>query len=133
LPALIGGQVHMGFGPLLPAIPHVKAGRLKALGVSGIKRSPAAPDIPTVAEQGLKGFEVNSWYGLFVPAKTPKPVVARLHQEFARVLALPEVKERLASQGVEVASSTPEQLNAVVRAERKLWSNVIKAAGIKIQ
>jgi len=133
LPALIGGQVHMGFGPLLPAIPHVKAGRLKALGVSGIKRSPAAPDIPTVAEQGLKGFEVNSWYGLFVPAKTPKPVVARLHQEFARVLALPEVKERLANQGVEVASSTPEQLNAVVRAERKLWSNVIKAAGIKIQ
>ena len=132
LPALIGGQVHMGFGPLLPAIPHVKAGRLKALGVSGIKRSPAAPDIPTVAEQGLKGFEVNSWYGLFVPAKTPKPVVARLHQEFARVLALPEVKERLANQGVEVASSTPEQLNAVVRAERKLWSNVIKAAGIKV-
>ncbi len=133
LPALIGGQVHMGFGPLLPAIPHVKAGRLKALGVSGIKRSPAAPDIPTVAEQGLKGFEVNSWYGLFVPAKTPKPVVARLHQEFARVLALPEIKERLASQGVDVASSTPEQLNAVVRAERKLWSKVVRDAGIRIQ
>ena len=133
LPALIGGQVHMGFGPLLPAIPHVKAGRLKALGVSGIKRSTAAPDIPTVAEQGLKGFEVNSWYGLFVPAKTPKPVATRLHQEFTRVLALPEVKERLASQGVEVASSTPEQLNALVRAERKLWGGVIKAANIKIQ
>jgi tripartite-type tricarboxylate transporter receptor subunit TctC len=133
LPALIGGQVQLGFGPLLPAIPHVKAGRLKALGVSGLKRSPAAPDIPTVAEQGLPGFEVNSWYGLFVPAKTPQPVVTRLHTEFNRVLALPDVKERLASQGVEVAGSTPEELNAVVRAERKLWAKVIKQAGIRIE
>jgi len=133
LPALIGGQVQLGFGPLLPAIPHVKAGRLKALGVSGLRRSAAAPDIPTIAEQGLAGFEVNSWYGLFVPARTPKPIVTRLHAEFNRVLALPDVKERLASQGVEVAGSTPEQLVALVRAERTLWAKVIKAAGIKFE
>jgi tripartite-type tricarboxylate transporter receptor subunit TctC len=133
LPALLGGQVQLGFGPLLPAIPHVKAGRLKALGVSGIKRSAAAPDIPTVAEQGLAGFEVNSWYGLFVPAKTAKPIAARLHAEFSRVLALPEVRERLAAQGVEVASSTPEELTSLVRAERKLWSRVIREAGIRIE
>jgi len=80
LPALISGEVKLGFGPLLPAIPHVKAGRLKALGVSGIKRSSGAPEIPTIAEQGLPGFEVNSWYGVFVPAATPAPIVARLNK-----------------------------------------------------
>lgn len=133
LPALLGGEVKVGFGPLLPAIPHVKAGRLKALGVSGLKRSAAAPEIPTIAEQGLPGFEVNSWYGVFVPAKTPNAIVARLHKEFGRVLALPEVKERLLGQGIEVAGSTPEQLHSVVQAEKKLWAKVIQDAGIKVQ
>lgn len=133
LPALIGGQVKLGFGPLLPAIPHVKAGRLKALGVSGLKRSPGAPDIPTIAEQGLPGYEVNSWYGVFVPSKTPKPVVARLNKELVRVLALNDVKDRLSRDGVEPGGSTPEQLNAIVLAEKKLWSKVIKEANIKVQ
>lgn len=133
LPALIGGQVKLGFGPLLPAIPHVKAGRLKALGVSGLKRSPGAPDIPTIAEQGLPGYEVNSWYGVFVPSKTPKPIVARLNKELVRVLALNDVKDRLSRDGVEPGGSTPEQLNAIVLAEKKLWSKVIKEANIKIQ
>lgn len=133
LPALIGGEVKLGFGPLLPAIPHVKAGRLKALGVSGLKRSSGVPEIPTIAEQGLPGFEVISWYGVFVPSKTPKTVVARLNQELVRVLALPDVRERLSRDGVEPGSSTPEQLNAVVQAERKLWSRVIRDAGIRIQ
>ena len=80
LPALISGEVKLGFGPILPAIPHVKAGRIKALGVSGLKRATAAPDIPTIAEQGLPGFQVDSWYGVFVPAKTPKPIVAQLNR-----------------------------------------------------
>jgi tripartite-type tricarboxylate transporter receptor subunit TctC len=133
LPALIGGQVKLGFGPLLPAIPHVKAGRLKALGVSGLKRSAGAPDIPTIAEQGLPGYEVNSWYGVFVPSKTPRPVVARLNRELMRVLALPDVKERLSRDGVDPAGSTPEQLHAVVQAEKKLWARVIKDANIKVQ
>lgn len=133
LPALIGGEVKLGFGPLLPAIPHVKAGRLKALGVSGLKRSSGVPDIPTIAEQGLPGFEVISWYGVFVPSKTPKTIVARLNQELVRVLALPDVRERLSRDGVEPGSSTPEQLNAVVQAERKLWSRVIRDAGIRVQ
>ena len=133
LPALIGGEVKLGFGPLLPAIPHVKAGRLKALGVSGLKRSSGAPDIPTIAEQGLPGFEVNSWYGVFVPAATPKTVVTRLNKELLRVLTLPDVKDRLSRDGVEPSGSTPEQLNAIVLAEKKLWSKVIRDAGIKIQ
>lgn len=133
LPALISGEVKLGFGPLLPAIPHVKAGRLKALGVSGIKRSSGAPDIPTIAEQGLPGFEVNSWYGVFVPAATPAPIVARLNKELVRALALPDVRERLMRDGVEPGGSTPAKLLAVVQAEKKLWSKVIKDAGIKVQ
>jgi len=133
LPALIGGQVKLGFGPLLPAIPHVKAGRLKALGVSGAKRSPAAPDIPTIAEQGMPGFEVNSWYGVFVPGKTPKPIVARLNKEILNVLVHPEVKDRLARDGVEAEGSTPAELDAIVKNERKVWTKVIKQANIQVQ
>lgn len=133
LPAMLGGQVKIGFGPIVPAIPHIKAGRLKALGVNGAKRSMAAPDIPTVAEQGLAGFEATSWYGVFVPAKTPKAVVSRLNKEFSAALASPDVRERLLHDGVEPESSTPEQLAAIVVAERKLWAKVIRAAGIKIE
>lgn len=133
LPALISGEVKLGFGPLLPAIPHVKAGRLKALGVSGARRSTAAPEVPTISEQGLPGFEVNSWYGVFVPAKTPKPIVARLNQEILKVVALPDVKDRLARDGVEAEGSTPAELDALVRNERKVWTKVIKEANIKVQ
>ncbi|MGE5523430.1 MAG: Bug family tripartite tricarboxylate transporter substrate binding protein [Rhodospirillaceae bacterium] len=133
LPALIGGEVKLGFGPLLPAIPHVKAGRLKALGVTGLKRSPAAPEIATIAEQGLPGYEVNSWYGVFVPAQTPKAIVARLNREIVRVTALPDVKERLSKDGVEASGSTPEALRNIVANEKKLWTRVIREARIKIE
>jgi len=133
LPALISGEVKLGFGPLLPAIPHVKAGRIKALGVSGLKRATAAPDIPTIAEQGLPGFEVNSWYGVFVPAKTPRPIVAQLNKELNRILALPDVKERLSKDGVDPAGSTPEALAQIVQNEKKVWSKVIRQANIKVQ
>jgi tripartite-type tricarboxylate transporter receptor subunit TctC len=133
LPALLGGQVKLGFGPLLPAIPHVKAGRLKALGVTGAKRSASVPEIPTIAEQGLPGYEVNSWYGLYVPGKTPKAIVARLNKEVIRVLALPDIRERLAHDGVEAEGSTPGQLAALVRAERTLWAKVIQDAHIKVR
>ena len=133
LPALIGGEVKLGFGPILPALPHVKAGRLKALGVSGLKRSAAAPDIPTIAEQGLPGFQVDSWYGVFVPAKTPKHIVALLNRELVRILASPDVKDRLSKDGVEPAGSTPEQLQAIVQNEKKVWTKVIRQANIKVQ
>jgi tripartite-type tricarboxylate transporter receptor subunit TctC len=133
LPALISGEVKLGFGPILPAIPHVKAGRIKALGVSGIRRAAAAPDIPTIAEQGLPGFQVDSWYGVFVPAKTPKPVVTRLNAELNRILALPDVKERLSRDGVEPSGSTPAHLQSIVQNEKKMWSKVIRQANIKVQ
>jgi tripartite-type tricarboxylate transporter receptor subunit TctC len=133
LPALISGEVKLGFGPILPAIPHVKAGRLKALGVSGLKRASAAPDIPTIAEQGFPGFQVDSWYGVFVPAKTPKPIVMQLNREINRIMALPDVKERLSRDGVDPAGSTPEALSAIVQNEKKTWTKVIRQANIKIQ
>lgn len=133
LPALLGGQVRIGFGPLLPAIPHVKSGRLKALGVSGLKRSSGAPDIPTIAEQGLPGFDVNSWYGVFVPARTPAAIATRIHKEVNVVLAMPDVREKLSGQGVEVGGSTAEELNAIIRTERKVWSKVIRQANIKVE
>lgn len=133
LPALIGGEVKLGFGPLLPAIPHVKAGRLKALGVTGLKRSPAAPDVPTIAEQGLPGYEVNSWYGVFVPARTPKAIIARLNREIVRVTSLTEVRERLSKDGVEASGSSPEALRNIVQAEKKLWTRVIREARIKVE
>ena len=123
----------LGFGPILPAIPHVKAGRLKALGVSGLKRATAAPDIPTIAEQGFPGFHVDSWYAVLVPAKTPKPIVAQLNREINRIMALPDVKERLSRDGVDPAGSTPEALAAIVQKEKKVWTKVIREANIKVQ
>lgn len=133
LPAMLGGQVKIGFGPIVPAIPHVKSGKLRALGVTGAKRSLAAPDIPTIGEQGYKGFGAASWYGLFVPAKTPAPVVARLNKETAAAIAAPDVRERLMRDGVEPESSTPQALTAHVLNERKVWDKVIKAANIKFE
>jgi len=133
LPALIGGEVKLGFGPILPALPHVRAGRLKALGVSGAKRSPAAPDVPTIAEAGLPGFVVNSWYGVFVPKATPGAVIARLNAEFARAIAFSDVRERLSRDGVEPAGSTPGELDALNRAEIDTWARVIKQANIRLE
>ena len=132
LPAMLSGEVRVGFGPILPAIPHVKAGRLKALGVGGANRSGAAPEIPTIAEQGLPGFEASSWYGVFVPAKTPKDVVARLHKELVAAVRTPTVHDRLSQNGVDPDTSTPEELMERVRLERKTWAKVIKDANLKI-
>jgi tripartite-type tricarboxylate transporter receptor subunit TctC len=132
LPALIGGEVKLGFGPLLPSIPHIKSGRLKGIGVSGLKRSTAAPEIPAIAET-LPGFEVNSWYAVFVPAKTPKPIIAKLNRTLVQILALPDVKQRLSHDGVDPEGSTPEHVMAVVQAEKKLWTRVIRDAKIKVE
>jgi tripartite-type tricarboxylate transporter receptor subunit TctC len=133
LPAMLGGQVKVGFGPIVPAIPHVKSGKLRALGVTGAKRSLAAPDIPTIGEQGYPGFGAASWYGLFVPARTPAPVVARLNKEVGTAIAAPEVRDRLMRDGVEPEASTPQGLTAHVMNERKVWAKVIKAANIKFE
>jgi tripartite-type tricarboxylate transporter receptor subunit TctC len=133
LPAMLGGEVKIGFGPIVPVIPFIKSGRLKALGVTGTKRSLAAQDIPTIAEQGYKGFGAASWYGVFVPAKTPRTIINRLNKELVIVLDSPDIRERLLHDGVEPESSTPEALAAHILQERKVWAKVIKAAGIKFE
>jgi tripartite-type tricarboxylate transporter receptor subunit TctC len=112
-------------------LPHVQSGKLRALAATGPKRSTAAPQLPTVAEAGVPGYEVTSWFAVLVPAGTPNEIVAKLNRDFVRVLQISEVKQSLAAQGAESVGSTPEQLTAFIRAELARWCKVIKAAGIK--
>lgn len=128
---VLGGQVHMMFSTLLPAMPHVKTGRLRALAVTTAQRSASAPDLPTIAESGFPGFETTTWHAVLVPAATAKPIVERLYTELVKILRQAEMKERLASQGTEVVASTPEELTAYIRMETSKWGKVVKQAGIK--
>ena len=130
---LISGQVQMMFAIMQSALGHVKAGRLKALAVSSTKRSSSAPDLPTIAESGVAGYEFISWNAVHVPAGTPKSVIRVIHGEIAKVLALPDVKERMFGLGLEAAGGTPEQLGELVRSDIAKWSRVIKEAGIKAE
>jgi tripartite-type tricarboxylate transporter receptor subunit TctC len=131
LAAVVSGQVQMMIAGLPPALPQVKSGKLRGLAVTSRARSPAAPDIPTVAESGYPGFEMVSWHSILAPAKTPKPIVALLHGHLVKVLAQPEVRERFASMGVEPVGSSPAEFAAHLRSETARFAQVIKAAGIK--
>ncbi|MGH9649729.1 MAG: Bug family tripartite tricarboxylate transporter substrate binding protein, partial [Terriglobales bacterium] len=128
--ALMSGEVDTMFNGVSSALPHVKAGRLRALAVSSAQRTPLLPDLPTVAESGLK-YETAGWYGLVAPARTPKAVTARLQSQLHKALNTPEMKERLASQGVDGIASTSEQLTQHLRVEIDKWTAVVKAAGLK--
>lgn len=128
---LLGGQVPMMFDSVASALPHVTAGKLRALGVTGKSRSPALPQVPTVAESGLPGFEASAWNGINAPAGTPPQVLRRLNAEILKVLALPEVKERFAKVGAEPAGGTPEQFDAFMAAETEKWGKVVKQSGAK--
>ena len=130
LTALIGGEVSLMFNNLLTALPHVKAGRLRALAVTSAERSPAAPEIPTMAESGLPGYDVSTWYGLLVPTGTPKEIVAKLNAELVRILNLTDVKERLGNV-VELTPSTPDQFAAHIRQEMVRWAKVVKQSGAR--
>jgi tripartite-type tricarboxylate transporter receptor subunit TctC len=130
---LIGGQVDLLFADVGLVLPHRKAGKLKAVAVTGEKRSSVMPDLPTVAESGLTGYQTGTWYGILAPTGTSADVIARLNQETIKVLALPEVKERFLTQGIEPAGSTPAQFAAYLRAELDKWAKVIKAGGIKVE
>jgi len=129
---LIAGQVPIMFDSITSSIPHIKAGRLRALGITSTIRSPALPDIPTIAESGLAGYEMNPWFALFAPAGTARPVIARLNAEVARIVALPDVRERLAAIGAEPMVGTPDQLAATVQSDLAKWSQVIREANIKV-
>jgi len=130
---LLGGNIQLIFATAASAVPHIKAGKIKALAVTTGKRSQLVPELPTVAEAGLKGYEANNWYGVVVPAKTPRPVVERLNKEFTAVLSLPEVKDILFKQGLDAAPSTPEQFGAYIESETVKWAKVVKASGAKAE
>jgi len=130
---LIAGHVQVSFPTIIGAFSHVQAGRLRALATTGAKRAPAAPDLPTMMEAGVPGYEAANWFGTVVPAKTPAAIVAKLSQEIARALRLPDVSERLLVQGMEPTSSTPEAFSAYIRSEMTKWAKVVKASGAKAE
>lgn len=129
---LLGGRVSLIFSSMPPALPHVKAGKLRALAVTSARRSSAAPNVPTIAESGLPGYEVINWYGILVPAGTPKEIVARLNAEILKILNVPDVKERLSAQGAETFSSTPQEFAAYIRKETEKWAKVVKYSGARL-
>jgi tripartite-type tricarboxylate transporter receptor subunit TctC len=129
---LVGGQIPLGLIGLPPTLPHIKAGKLKVFAVTARKRSPSLPEVPTVEEAGLTGYETVQWFGPAAPAGTPKPVVDRLHAEFVRALANPAVVDRLTQAGLEIApSASPEAYGEFIRAEVARWPAIVKAAGLK--
>lgn len=128
--ALLSDEVSLMFSSLAAAIPHIKAGKLRGLAVGSAQRSPLMPDLPTVSEAGVPGYDVSTWYGLLVPAGTPNEIVARLHAETVRLLGLPDVRQWLAASSYEARTSTPEEYAAFTRREVEKWAKVIKAAGI---
>jgi len=130
LSALIAGEVHVSFTSGV-IVPHARAGRLKTLAVTGPKRTPFAPEIPTIAEAGVPGYQVTGWYGLCAPAKTPAAIIERLNVTLNR--ALPELRERYASLGMEIAGSTPAEFGAHLRSERDRWAHVVKISGAKVE
>ena len=130
--SLVSGETSVLFATIPSSIQHFKTGRLFALGVGDRKRSPALPDVPTIAEAGVPGFEAFEWNGVLVAAGTPQPVIGKLHQALAKALSMPEVKERLVSLGIDPVGSSPEELGAFIKAEFKTWAKVIKAVGITV-
>ena len=128
--ALLAGEINLMFNGVSAALPQVKAGKIRALAISTAQRSPLLPELPTVAESGLK-YETSGWYAMVAPAQTPRSVTGRLQSQLAKALGTPEMKERLASQGIDGIASTPEQLAQHLRVELDKWTAVVKAAGLK--
>ena len=130
-PDILAGNIQMALASIVSAQPYVRAGRLRAIAVTGPQRSKIAPDVPTVAESGVKGYAVTNWYGLLAPAKTPRPIIERLNKEVVAALDQPDVAKRFAGDGAEPVSSTPQEFAAHIKAEGVTWAKVIKEAGIK--
>jgi tripartite-type tricarboxylate transporter receptor subunit TctC len=128
---LVGGQVSMMFAPLQTALPHIRSGKLRAIGIASQKRSPLLPDLATIAEQGVAKFEAVSWYALMVPAGTPAEIVDKLSAATMRFLALPDTRAKLAAQGMDAAGGSPQDLAATIRSETARWSEVVRKQNIK--
>jgi tripartite-type tricarboxylate transporter receptor subunit TctC len=130
---VLSGQVQLYFATLPAALPHVKSGKLAAVAVTSARRSPALPDLPTVAESGVPGYEASTWYGVLAPARTPAGAIERLHGDIVRILAQPEFRERLQAQGFDLVGSSPEEFRAAIRSEIAKWSKVVRDAGIRAE
>lgn len=133
IPDLLGGNITMMFDNMPSALPVVREGKLRAIGVTGAKRSPSAPEIPTIAEQGLPDFEATSWFAVFAPAGTPKPVIDTLHAEFVRIFGLPDVQAKMKALGLDLLLGGPDALAKTQEAEITKWAKVIKESGAKAQ
>ena len=129
---LLGGQITIMFDNVPPLLPHVQAGKMRPLAVTSLKRISVLRDVPTLDEAGLKGFDSVAWNGVLAPAGTPKEIVARLNSEILRILSLPDVRERLSSQGADPVGGTPEQFAALIRSEIQKWAKVVKDSGAKV-
>ena len=129
---LIAGQTNCMFDNLPSSMPHIKAGALRAIAVTSSKRFPTLPNVPTIAESGLPGYDATSWFGLWAPASTPAELVARLNAEINAILSLPEVKQVMLDQGAEAAPDTPQQFAAFIQSEAAKWSKVVKAANVQL-
>jgi tripartite-type tricarboxylate transporter receptor subunit TctC len=127
---VIGGQVHMIFPNLLSGLPHARSGRLRALAVTGAKRALGAPELPTVAEAGLPGYETSTWLGVVAPLKTPGDIVGRLNAEISRLFSEPSMKDRLVSEGAEFAGGTPAQFGNLIKTEIDKWARIFKSIGV---
>lgn len=130
---LMGGQVSMTFGTSLSVIPHVRSGKLRALATTGAQRSPALPALPTVAEAGVAGYEASLWYGFVGPARLPADIVQRLNTEIAAVLAQPDTREKLASQGLDAKSTTPEEFARILSADVARWAKLVQKLGLQVE
>jgi tripartite-type tricarboxylate transporter receptor subunit TctC len=128
---LLGGHVQMVFADPQPILQHIRAGKVRALAVTSAKRSPAVPEVPTFAEAGLPGFVAENWWGAFVPAATPKPIVDKLHADLARAMASTDIRQKFEEMGVEALSGTPEALRDFVRSESERWGKLVQEAGIR--
>ena len=129
---VVAGQVSLMMANVISALPHVRSARLRALGVTGSKRTTVAPDIPTIAEAGVPGYEVLQWYGVLVPAATPREIIGRLHGVIAHAVQDPKIRERIVADAGEPVGNTPDEFSAILRADYKKWGDVIRKAGIRV-
>jgi len=129
---LIGGQIQLMFDNLASSLGQIRAGRVRALAVTTLKRSSLAPDLPTIAESGLPGFDISTWFGVFAPGGTPQPIVRKLHDEFVQALRAPDVQAKFRTLGAEPVGNTPEEFAAYIRSESQKYAKVIKASGAKV-
>lgn len=129
---LLAGQVQVMLAVPFTVMPHIKSGKVRALGVTSARRSPLVPDLPTVAESGVKGYEGSTWYGVVAPARTPDAVVAQLNRDIVHVLREPDVRERFTAQGVEIVASTPQAFGQFIRSEIPKWAKAVKASGARV-